>query len=164
MDRPLARLPGLRQRRMGGPAVPIQEQGDCWATAVATLAGLDERDRNELHRRIVLSDLALARSSSDPPEGGAWWNVTQRFLAQHGLPVLGWVYEKHWGDLHPESAYIATGPSLRGDFNHSVVNYGSGDLFWDPHPSDDGLPSVIEWLGWWEPVNGTSGRVFGSSV
>jgi len=44
----------------------------------------------------------------------------------------------------PKECYcIATGPSPRGDFFHSVVAKG-GEIVHDPHPSRDGLPSITE--------------------
>jgi hypothetical protein len=141
---------GIRQRRFGGPSASIQEQGDCWATAVASYAGLTNRDRNELHRRIVLSDLALARSAKNPQEGGAWWNVTQRFLTEHERLPIGWAWKSAWELLDPGAVYIASGPSPRGNFDHSVLAFGDGTLYWDPHPSGAGLVEVTEFCGWYE--------------
>lgn len=128
----------------------MSEQGDCWATAVAMLAGLDARARNELHRRIVLSDLAMARAGGAAREGGGWWNVTQRFLAERGFDPVCWWNADHPGfSPDPETVYIVTGPSPRGDWLHSVLTYGDGRLFADPHPSDDGVVEVYEYVWWW---------------
>lgn len=142
----------MRQRRFGGKGAPIQESGDCWATAVACFAGLTERDRNELHRRIVLSDLALQRNGKDHLSGGNWWNVTQRFLTERVGRLIGWVLmDDPTLQLDPEGIYIASGRSPRGDWWHSVLAHGDGSLVWDPHPSSDGLASETqEWCGWWE--------------
>ncbi len=135
----------MRQRRFGGSNHPIIEQGDCWATAVCSYAALDERARNELHRRIVMSDLALVRAGKDPQEEANWWNITIRFLAEHGLPPLGMtaIKKAEWGKL-----YIVSGPASRG-YEHSIVAYGDGRVFNDPHPSDDGLIEVTERVCWW---------------
>lgn len=138
----------LRQRRFGGKGVPPQEAGDCWATAVACFAGLTERDRNELHRRIVLSDLAIKRArGGDGEDPSQWWNVTQRFLREKVGKVLGWAD----GDsVPPGGLWIASGPSPRGDWLHCVIAYGDGRLLHDPHPSNAGVPEIVEWVGWWE--------------
>ncbi len=136
---------GMKQRRFGGPAVRIQEQGDCWATSVVSYAGLTERNRNELHRRIVLSDLALTRHGNDPLESSNWWNVTLHFLWEHGLDSIG-VAES--SKLDPIAVYIASGPGPRG-VGHSVLSLGDGTLYSDPHPSDEGLTEIKEWIGWW---------------
>lgn len=160
-------LTRIRQRRFGGPDADIVDQGDCWATAIACFAGLTERDRNELHRRIVLSDLALQRHQKDPLEGGNWWNVTLRFLDQRGLQPLGWTT----GEVPVDRlrVWIASGPSPRGDFYHSILAYGDSTLYWDPHPSGVGLPAIEEWCGWWKPpVDGDTeapeGRIFGAEL
>lgn len=137
---------GMKQRRFGGPDVPPQEGGDCWATAVASYAGLGERQRNELHRRIVLSDLALRRHDKDPQVGGNWWNVTQRFLQEQGMYYIG---EVDSVKLDPKAIYIASGPGPRG-LEHCTLARGNGTLYSDPHPSDDGLIEITEWVCWWE--------------
>ncbi len=136
---------GMRQRRFGGPAVSPQEGGDCWATAVASYAGLGTHSRNELQRRIVLSDLALKRHGKDPQEGSNWWNVTLRFLWAHGLRSIGVADSTK---LDPIAVYIASGPGPRG-LEHSVLVFGDGTLYSDPHPSGEGLIEITEWIGWW---------------
>ncbi len=137
----------LKQRKFGGPSKPFNEQGDCWATAVCSYAGLDESDRNELQRRIVLSEHALCRHGKDPESG--WWNTTQRFLRERDLPTLSVVSLK---EVHPEYAYIASGLSSRG-LEHSMIALGNGDLVSDPHPSDDGVLKITEWICWWDGGN-----------
>lgn len=140
----------MRQRRFGGPPKPFNEQGDCWATAVCSYAGLDEAARNELQRRIVLSDSALHSNGKDPENGSWWWNVTQRFLRSRGLPILTVVLPKA---VHSERIYIASGIASRG-LEHSILALGNGDLVSDPHPSDDGVIKITEWICWWDGGNG----------
>lgn len=142
--RDLPTLTKLKQRRFGGPPKPFNEQGDCWATAVCSYAGLDEADRNELQRRIVLSDYALKRHGKDPEHESGWWNITQRFLRERGLPILTVVSLK---EVRPEYAYIASGLASRG-LEHSIIALGNGDLVSDPHPSDDGVLKITEWICW----------------
>ncbi len=127
---------GMRQRRFGGPMAPVSEQGDCWATAVACYAGLTSRDRNELHRRISIS------RASRRSEGSKWWDITERFLATHQRLGLTEIYTPD-----PELLYLATGFSVRGCL-HTVVAFGDGSLWCDPHPSDAGLAEVEEWVCW----------------
>lgn len=134
----------LKQRRSGGPPKPFNEQGDCWATAVCSYAGLSEADRNELHRRIVLSDHALRRNGKDPEQESGWWNTTQRFLRSRALPMLALVPRK---DVQPDCVYISSGLSVRG-LEHSILATGAGDLVSDPHPSNDGVLKITEWIGW----------------
>ena len=135
----------LKQRRFGGPDNTITEQGDCWATAVCIYAGFGESERNELHRRIVLSDIALLRSGRNPQKEPNWWYITQRFLNERGLNTLTVVAPE---EVQPESLYITSGPAPRG-LTHSMVSYGNGELWSDPHPSDDGLVEITEWICWW---------------
>lgn len=134
----------MRQRRFGGTEAPPQEMGDCWATAVCSYAGLDERARNELHRRIVLSDLAHTRLGHELTMT-AWWNITNRFLKQRGLPWLTAVAKKR---TVADALYVASGPGPRGH-SHVTVSCGNGELWSDPHPSDDGLNEILEWVCWW---------------
>jgi len=141
----------MHQRRLGGPKAAPLEQGDCWATAIIGYAGLDERARNELHRRMILSDLALIRHNRDPQKTGAWWSVTQRFLRGHGRNLIGVV--DHRG-VRADLVYIASGPSPRiAGASHSILAYGDGSLFSDPHPEGNGLPEINEWIAWFEPTD-----------
>lgn len=141
---------GLYQRRFGGPDTPPLTQGDCWATVVIGFAGLTEPDRNELHRRIVLSDCALLRQGKNPQKDGAWWEVTERFLRQHQCPYISVVPKTDEGQ--PDRVYIVSGPSPRIEgASHSILAYGDGRLFSDPHPDGTGLDEIDEWISWWKP-------------
>jgi hypothetical protein len=136
----------MKQRRFGLPPVPFIEQGDCWATAVCSYAGFDEADRNELHRRIVLSDSALRRAGKDHENGSWWWNTTQRFLKEKDCLMLTLVNPD---EVESNLLYIASGKTVRGTM-HSVIAYGNGELWSDPHPSDDGVVKITEWICWWD--------------
>jgi len=139
---------GLLQRRFGGPKHTALKRGDCWATAVCSYAGMFPFERNELQRRMVLSDLALERAGKDPNVLHNWWQVTARFLREHHLPYLAVVSSEA---VSPKYVYIASGGSPRGGFDHSTLAYGSGELFWDPHPSQDGVHLITEWICWYDP-------------
>ncbi len=132
---------GMRQRRFGGPTAPISEQGDCWATAVACYAGLTSKDRNELHRRISIS--RTSRGSN----GSKWWDVTERFLSAHDR--LGFTTVD---TPDPDLLYLATGYSVRGVL-HTVLAYGDGTLWFDPHPNGNGLIKIDEWVCWFIEVS-----------
>ena len=138
LDLPLP-VQKLRQRRYGGLESPVLEQGDCWATAVANYANLDDGNRNELHRRISIS-----RKSGST--GSKWWDITNRFLLDKGFLELTAVDEPI-----SDRIYIATGLSPRGDFLHTVLAWGNGDMWWDSHPAELGIPEIIEWVCWWSP-------------
>ncbi len=133
-------IKGLRQRRFGGPDHPVLEQGDCWATAVASFAGLSAQDRNELHRRISIS-----RAYWGSDEASRWWDITERFLAERGRLGLTAVDEPDTNLL-----YLATGHTPRG-LLHTVVAWGDGSLWWDPNPDGDGMIEVVEWVCWYSP-------------
>ncbi|KKL04854.1 hypothetical protein LCGC14_2611930, partial [marine sediment metagenome] len=112
---------GLLQRRFGGPKHTALKRGDCWATAVCSYAGMFPFERNELQRRMVLSDLALERAGKDPNVLHNWWQVTARFLREHHLPYLAVVSSEA---VSPKYVYIASGGSPRGGFDHSTLAYG----------------------------------------
>lgn len=132
---------GMYQTRFGGPEAAPEDQGDCWATAVACYASLDSAARDELNGRIVESDYDRDGTPLD------WWGVTARFLRERDLPELTVVT----GGLKPDLIYLASGPSSRIEGDHVVLAYGDGTLFWDPHPSGDGVVEIKEWICWWRP-------------
>lgn len=118
----------MLQSRFGGLDAPLDEQGDCWATAIACLCDFTEEQRDELNA-LILDNV------------NDWWNVTHRYVAEHtewdGIALLP------EGDPMVEGLYIVSGRSPRFDFEHCVIATESDEIFWDPHPSGDGLVGPI---------------------
>lgn len=120
-----------------GPAI-----GDCWRTAIACLLDLD--DPEEVPHFIAID---MARGDGDST---AWWTDTVAFVEEHLAPgdtfhlleptfPVYEIPELGWGHV------IATGPSPRGPWKHSVlVDAITGELVWDPHPSRAGLAGAPE--------------------
>jgi hypothetical protein len=110
------------------------EQGNCWATAVASLFGLTEEQRDEIH---------LASATEE------WWDSTNEWLEGHGYDPLGWTTDLPEGGL--SGVMIASGRSPRGDFRHSVLwDCERGVMLSDPHPSGAGLVGEPEdYVGVW---------------
>ena len=116
----------------GGKAI-----GDCWRTAVACL--LDFDDPSDVPHFVAIDQ---ARGDDKSTK---WWTDTVDFVTQHipdGLTfrLLTPTFPVY---TEPNCAYehvVATGPSPRGDWLHSVVvDARTGELVWDPHPSRAGL-------------------------
>ncbi len=118
-------LPTQKYTDMSG-AVP----GDCWRTAVAGMLGMD---RDEVPHFV----------HEHPTDDGAWYYATVEWiearLAGWTLACLAPTFPTYDGEpMFP--LVIATGPSPRGAWLHSVlVDWRTGDLVWDPHPSRSGL-------------------------
>lgn len=113
---------------VGGPVL-----GDCWRTAIACLLDLD-------HPGDVPHFVEIHRD--DEATSLDWWEASKRFVetARPGVTLECYaptfpVYDGDW-----PSRVIASGPSPRGPFAHSVlVHAKDGTLAWDPHPSRAGL-------------------------
>lgn len=100
--------------------------GDCWRTCIASIL--------EFERDSVPN---FVEEGGPDDETGAWWTATNEWLGRYGLQIVEWEIgdEQPWA---PPAYTILTGPSPRGDFDHSVVGYGI-DIEHDPHPSRAGL-------------------------
>jgi hypothetical protein len=118
----------------GGP-VP----GDCWRTAIACL--LDLREPTDAPHFI--------HEHADGHDT-AWWEASVAFVADRVPAGQSLVLIKPRFPVYedPENGnphVIATGPSPRGDWLHSVVvDARTGELVWDPHPSRAGLAGPVE--------------------
>jgi hypothetical protein len=79
------------------------------------------------------------------PPDGTWFVKTWEWLRS-----LGYELEiSHDIEKYPKyDHYIASGPSPRGPWDHSVV-YFNGDLVHDPYPSGEGIKKV-NYLLWAE--------------
>lgn len=134
-------MTGVRQTILAGD--PSGVPGNCLQAAVATLLELD-LDVVPHFVRYANPD-----GTGDPDE--LWWYALHGFMAT--LQPAHRLVEERVDPRHPwlpDRPCLVTGKSPRGDFNHVVVYWGDG-RWWDPHPSDDGIDSVIS-VQWVEPV------------
>lgn len=107
------------QTTFGGEDAPDQEKGNCFATCVATVLGIDVAG---------VPNFCVKES---------WWTDTQGWLGERGLALISCEVR----DWAPAAALsIASGPGPRGH-RHCVVYDGNG-LVHDPHPSGGGLLKV----------------------
>ncbi|MEN1976878.1 hypothetical protein [Cellulomonas olei] len=121
-----------RQRYLdANGAVP----GDCWRTCVAGMVGFA---RDEVPHFI----------HEFPGDAAQWWHATvawieERFAGMTLACLAPDAFPVYDGEpLFP--LVIATGPSPRGDWLHSVlVDWRTGDLVWDPHPTGVGLAGPV---------------------
>lgn len=99
---------------------PPQTKGNCFAACIASFLECDIDDVPPVE--VIMSE---------KPEENKWWTK----LMIHWLSRKGWV----WGllDDHAEGYYMVIGQSKRG-VNHVCI-YKDGELWHDPHPSNDGL-------------------------
>lgn len=116
----------VMQTKFGGPNDPIENQGDCFAACLCSL----------LH--VPLDTV----TGADLLRVDLWWPAMHAFVAQHNYDMLR--LQPEWERaLGAETHYIASGKSPRGDFLHSVVKRG-GELAHDPHPSGDGIETLVD--------------------
>lgn len=121
----------------GGPV------GDCLRAAIASLFGMDPESVPHFASLGILEP-------RDSPTHSCWWFalVGWASLLDPPLDVVdvdatddAWPSEDAWLGGY----CLASGPSPRGDFLHTVVAR-SGEVVWDPHPSRAGLPNGIKVL------------------
>lgn len=108
--------------------------GDCWRTAIACLLDMDRDDVPH-----------FAHLYPDPEPN--WWVETVRWVEAQkpGMTLVG--AEPVYGVVG--RPVIASGPSPRGPWLHSVIADGTtGELLWDPHPSHAGLAGDAVDLVW----------------
>jgi hypothetical protein len=102
------------------------KKGNCFATCIAALIGVPVEDVPN----FCLED--------------TWFSDAVNWLFKRGWGTAYFYGDDTKGQVPPGAClysvlpYIATGPSPRGDFLHSVIER-DGKLFHDPHPSDAGL-------------------------
>lgn len=99
--------------------------GNCMSAAIAS---------------ILDRPLSEVIDTTDPAVRDAgFWKSIYRWFNDQGLKLVD--YEPGAEEL--EGRYsIGTGQSPRGNFHHAVI-CKSGRVVWDPHPSDDGVTSLI---------------------
>lgn len=142
--RPFYRAPGMPLQRF--LACPRRNDGhtadgmpgDCYRTALAGALGLP---RDAVPHFVAITEL---RSEW-------WWEVQRWTAAQYGRNLYGWapdVWRQHRADdtatLYPGDRHylVASGPSPRGHFHHSIVVDLDLEPVHDPHPLGMGLSRI----------------------
>ena len=106
----------------------IRSRGNCFGACIASIF---ERRSDQVPR------------FQDLPGDGSWFRMAQEFVNSLGYK-LGVVNVKD-GESCPDGYLIASGPSPRGKWGHSVI-YFDGKMVHDPHPVGDGLLRVDYYL------------------
>lgn len=118
--------------------------GDCLKTAVAGMLGLMYED---------VPHFALYRS---------WWDTMRRYARRLGgdfacfIPVDGSMRDLYRSDIDVDATgdmFLASGPSPRGPFWHTVIVDVDLNLVHDPHPSGAGVLDVREVFAWVAPYD-----------
>lgn len=102
---------------------PSGRPGNCLQAAVASLL-----------------DLPLAAVPHFVESTGDWVEDVTAFARDHGYSIT-WHGCRH----EPPVVGLAFGFTNRSDERHAVV-YRDGEMVWDPHPSRDGLTSVMTYV------------------
>lgn len=117
------------------PGRVTQVPSGCW---VACLAGLTDIPHDDLVAFVpnVSVDDALKGDSEFRMAWTEYHNSVVRFMHQRG-----WTYAS-LGSRIPKGFAIGVGKSPRG-VDHAVITL-DGKLWWDPHPSRDGIESITQ--------------------
>lgn len=116
-----------------------EKRGNC---LMASLASILE---------VPLESMPVLTNEHD---NGTWWNVLLRAAQAHGFTAIYWNNDSYVqagddnvevGPFLPYGYHIASGPSPRGDFGHSVVAL-DGHIVHDPHPSRAGIKEITSWI------------------
>lgn len=108
------------QTTFGGPKAEPAERGNCWATCIACLLGIDVA---EVPNFVAFED---------------FFGEAQRWLARRGLALAQVRTDPaEWSPDYAHVVTIAGGPGPRG-YDHCVL-WQHGKLLHDPHPSGAGI-------------------------
>lgn len=108
--------------------------GDCLRAAVASVLGWEKMD-DVPH----FATYGFGCADDDETRHGWWWALIGWCASLDPPCEVREVKVDCWSDfLPPDIAYILSGPSPRGPWNHVVVA-ANGEMIWDPHPSREGL-------------------------
>ena len=115
-------MKAIEQTRFGGPNDPPEEQGNCWAACIASIA------------ELPLESFPRPRTM----EWDDYWNDVTGFLRSVGYGIVRFQAKANpWLKEWP-GHIIACGKSPNGDWDHCVV-FRAGELVHDPHPAKRGL-------------------------
>ena len=113
------------QTRFGPPSASVEEQGDCFAACLCSL----------LHVPLDVAPWVDLM-------GDLWWPAMLDFVAQHNYDLLR--LQPEWERaLGPQTHYIASGRSPRGNFLHSVLKK-AGFVVHDPYPDGCGIKDLVD--------------------
>lgn len=104
------------------------QRGNCYTTCIAMILGknIDEVPKFE-----------------ELPDDGSWFVNSWNYLNENGY--LMDIKHVRDGESFPMEYSIASGPSPRGTWSHSVV-YFDGKLYHDPYPNGNGISEVKYFL------------------
>jgi hypothetical protein len=121
--------PVLQTQFAGTVDAPTDEIGNCYQAAIASVLELDLDD--------VPHFIALHKDE--------WWIETVKWMNARGKGVA-WIPIEDGLDsgIRPIGYHLMNGKSPRGDYGHEVVGL-DGKVVHDPHPSGDGIESVVGW-------------------
>jgi hypothetical protein len=124
-----------KQTQMGSPF------GNCLEACIATLVGAPLDSVPDPRTRTRNPDMAARLIPLRRPMMAAW--LANRYqltmVSDEGDAPPGVLLRTQDTPLY----WIASGPSNRG-LGHAVI-YENNQLFFDPHPSDDGIEEVVAW-------------------
>jgi len=109
----------LQQTKFGVP------EGNCFATCLAMLLNM------------AIEDVPNYKEGE-----GEWYQNYRKWLLPLGydfMAVQGW--DKESKPFQPKVFSIVSGKSPRGDFDHSVIYFGS-EIYHDPHPDGTGIETI----------------------
>jgi hypothetical protein len=75
----------------------------------------------------------------DEKGGKNWFHHTLEFLTKNGWEMYSYDEYPDW-----DGYVLVSGKSPRGDFHHVVI-YKNGELYHDPHPSNEGIETEEAW-------------------
>lgn len=125
------------------PAKITQVPSGCWVACVAGLTGLP----HDHLAAFVPRDLADRMKAEEEvgQEWTAYHNAVNKYTRSNG-----WRYSTFGPDI-PYGFAIGIGKSPR-NLDHAVI-VRDGELWWDPHPSREGLVTLTEFEVW-TPIRG----------
>jgi hypothetical protein len=100
--------------------------GDCFNTCVANIIGMPYED--------VPHFVEIGKEH--------WWEFTINWAEANGYRIGA--YKPEGLELIPGALVIGTGKSPRGNFNHSVILDSNLELYFDPHPDDTGIETLLD--------------------
>ncbi|KKK72438.1 hypothetical protein LCGC14_2903880 [marine sediment metagenome] len=99
--------------------------GDCFSACIASIL------------ELPLADVPYFMGQTEE-EGEEWWGKFEEWALPRGFYPILLNLTTEW---RPSGLHVLSGKSPRGNFPHSLVASGKGEIIHDPHPSRDGIDS-----------------------